>query len=200
MDYYALDFETANERPDSACALGIVGVENDIIRTEEELLINPEEPFSPWTIAIHGITPDRVASAPTFRDLYPHLKPLLEGQVLVAHNAAFDLSVFHACCVRYGLAPFMSPVCCTVRIARALWPELPDHKLRTLSHYLEADHRPHEALSDARVCTAIIARGDAMTDSTGVLELMARLGLVPGYIAPDGYHEGKRIGKGRKPC
>jgi DNA polymerase III subunit epsilon len=61
MDFVALDFETANENRDSACALGLVVVENNEIVKKDYWLIRPKELyFNPFNISIHGITPDDV--------------------------------------------------------------------------------------------------------------------------------------------
>jgi DNA polymerase III epsilon subunit-like protein len=61
MKFVALDFETANEQRNSACAIGIAIVESEHVVDSRYQLICPHEfRFSPWNIRIHGITPEHV--------------------------------------------------------------------------------------------------------------------------------------------
>ena len=66
-DFTAIDFETANHHPTSACSIGIVVVRDGVIADEFSHLIKPE-PFYFYRkfIGIHGITPAMVEDAPSF--------------------------------------------------------------------------------------------------------------------------------------
>ena len=76
--FVALDFETADYSRDSACALGLVRVENHrIVRRTYHLIRPPRRRFS-FTY-LHGITWEDVAHQPTFAELWPSLTPFLEG-------------------------------------------------------------------------------------------------------------------------
>ena len=56
--------------------------------------VNPEMPIPPKTTAIHGITDEDVADAPTFREIAKKLLIFLEGCDLAGYNAIkFDLPV-----------------------------------------------------------------------------------------------------------
>src|SRR6188472_29341 len=91
--FVAIDFETADHGPDSACAVGLVRVEGlRIVRRETLLLRPPRRRF--LFSDIHGITWERVADAQTFAEAWPDLVPILDGAVfLAAHNAPFDRRV-----------------------------------------------------------------------------------------------------------
>ncbi len=39
---------------------------------------------------VHGLTRARLAGAPTFEQIAPQVGALLDGRVMVAHNAQFD--------------------------------------------------------------------------------------------------------------
>jgi DNA polymerase III epsilon subunit family exonuclease len=54
-------------------------------------LINPDRVISPGASRIHGITNADVEDAPRFRQIAKQVQDELEGVVLVAHNAPFDL-------------------------------------------------------------------------------------------------------------
>ena len=67
MDAVAVDFETANEKKSSACAIGVAWLKlGSIIRTESFLIKPPEEKFSHFNEKIHGITNFDVVNAEKF--------------------------------------------------------------------------------------------------------------------------------------
>jgi DNA polymerase-3 subunit epsilon len=153
--FVALDFETADPGRDSACAVGIVRVENRRIVQSESRLIRPPRRDFVFT-PIHGIRWDDVALAPRFDEVWPELRGLVEGaRFLAAHNAAFDRSVLLACCQRAGLSPPSIPFECTVRIARRVWGIRPT-KLPDVCRALDLRLRHHEARSDAEACARIM--------------------------------------------
>ena len=66
MDFVAIDFETANYRPHSACQLAAVVVQGSRITAEHCWLIRPPRNyFAPRHIAIHGIRASDVEHSPT---------------------------------------------------------------------------------------------------------------------------------------
>ena len=85
---------------------------------EFSTLLNPGMPMHPDVIAIHGITNEMVASAPSFADIVPKLLAILEGCVLVAHNAEFDLSFLRCEMEHCGLRMPDYPVLDTLKLAR----------------------------------------------------------------------------------
>lgn len=155
MRELAIDFETANERRDSACAVGLA----DVFRPESPVfrrLIRPEPArFSPFCVAVHGITPRDVAHAPSFAGMWPDLAPRLEGATILAHNASFDSGVLSACLAAAGLRMPPLRFICTVDLARAAFPDLRSHKLNIVAHHLGIPLDHHEAGSDAAACAAI---------------------------------------------
>ena len=53
-------------------------------------LINPERNIPEEVVAIHGITNDKVANAPKFKEILPELVEFLKGATTIAHNSDFD--------------------------------------------------------------------------------------------------------------
>lgn len=155
--FTAIDFETANRYPNSACAVGLVQVRRGRVVRRLTRLIRP--PFRSFAFThIHGITWADVASAPTFADLWPELSPYFEGvDFLAAHNASFDRSVLRACCAHYGMPVPPARFECTVKLARSVWGIYPT-KLPDVAHALGIPLRHHEAGSDAAACAQIVLR------------------------------------------
>lgn len=153
--FLAIDFETANPYRDSACAIGLVRVEQRKIVHREVHLIQP--PYRQFTFtSIHGITWRDVESAPTFKQLWKKIAPLFDGvEFLAAHNASFDASVLRACCASSDIAVPALPFTCTVKLARSHWSLYPT-KLPDVTRHLGIDLNHHEALSDAVACAKIV--------------------------------------------
>jgi DNA polymerase-3 subunit epsilon len=153
--FVAIDFETADAGPDSACAVALVRVEGlEIGRREVRLLRPPRRQFIYSNI--HGITWRQVAGQPTFAGAWPELGGILDGASwLAAHNAAFDLSVLRACCAAAGLAPPPLPFLCTMLLARDAWRIYPT-KLPVVCERLDIPLVHHNPLSDAEACAKIV--------------------------------------------
>lgn len=188
MDYVAIDFETANFMLSSACSIGIIGVVNDKIKFEKYYLINPEDFFLENNIMIHHIKPEDVKHSPTFKELYPAIKEILDYQIVVAHNAPFDIAVLRACISKYHLEPLDIRTVCTLQVSRYIWKdEVPNHRLGTMSGYLDVEHDYHQALSDSRICVHILNRAMKATSTCTVKELYDSLNLVMGRYNKDIY-------------
>ena len=126
--FVALDFETANFQRNSACAIGLVRVDNGKIIAKEHRLINPQDYFNNACIEIHSITPEDVENAPYFPEVWKELLPILEGaEFIAAHNASFDKAVLYECCKYHSMSPPDHKFVCTVQLARKRVPELENH-------------------------------------------------------------------------
>ncbi|MFI9825614.1 exonuclease domain-containing protein [Streptomyces sp. NPDC052013] len=55
--------------------------------------LQPNAVIDPAAVAVHGITSQRVAQAPTFGQLLPELTHTFHGRPVVAYNADFDRNV-----------------------------------------------------------------------------------------------------------
>lgn len=158
--FAALDFETANNARDSACALGVVVVEGGrIVERLYELIRPPSREF--LFTHIHGLSWDDVKGAQRFDAVWTRMLRELSGIVFfAAHNAPFDKGVLNACCDTYELALPVEPFVCTVRLARAQWDIRPT-KLPNVCDYLGIDLRHHAADSDAEACARIVIAAQA---------------------------------------
>jgi DNA polymerase-3 subunit epsilon len=153
--FVAIDFETADNGPDSACAVGLVRVEGLQVVHREKVLIRPPRPHILFSY-LHGITWPMVADAPTFADVWPQLVPLLDGAAfLAAHNAPFDRRVLAACCAAAGLPVPDLPFRCTVQIARSRWGLTPND-LPAVCRRLGIGLIHHDPASDAEACARIV--------------------------------------------
>lgn len=155
--YIAFDVETPNYANDRMSALGITVVEDGAIVDEFDSLINPETYFDAFNVQLTGITPEMAEQAPTFPELWKTIEPILSSGLLIAHNAAFDMSVLAKCLCAYGIS-WRADVAyaCTCQMGRRCYPQLPNHKLNTLCTYLDIPLDHHRAGSDSRACAELL--------------------------------------------
>jgi len=157
LNFTAIDFETANYNITSACQIGIVVVENsEIIKTYSSYIKPSPNFFIPFFTELHNIDAKKVNGFPSFGELWSEISEYLTGsEMLVAHNAVFDINVLAACCEKYEIEYKLPISFCTCQAARRNLSHLANHKLSTVcTHYgIELNH--HEALSDARAAALI---------------------------------------------
>ena len=176
LDFTAIDFETANPSRASACAVGLVKVRDGQIVHETGTLIQPPGAFSEfnyWNVRVHGITPAMVAGAPTCRQAALFIKDYVMDDLLVAHNAAFDMSVLRAAFAVEGIPVPGVDYVCTLALARRAC-DLASNKLpEVAAEFGVTLVKHHDASADAR-CAAEIAVAMARRHGHDKLEQLAQ--------------------------
>lgn len=173
MDFTAIDFETANSFRGSPCAVGLVKVRNGAVVDEQRWLIRPPvavDHFDAFNSALHGIAAHDVKDAPRWGALLPRLVEYIGDDLLVAHNAGFDVGVIRSACAVDGLEwPAMSFLCTLVLARRAL--TLPSYRLPFVLEAVGAQGRDHhDPLADA---LAVVEIAKALAAEVGALDLEA---------------------------
>lgn len=152
----ALDFETANERRDSACAVGLAWIaDGAVVRRETRLIRPPELRFSPGNIRVHGIVPADVRHLPEFPEVMAPFLPDLAAGLILAHNAGFDMGVLRASLAAYGIRPPALRYLCTLQIARRVFPAAEGCGLGKVAARLGIRFEHHDAGEDAYACAEI---------------------------------------------
>ncbi len=158
--FAAIDFETADNGRDSACAVSVVLVRGDQVADSFTTLIRPPRRRVMFT-HIHGLTWEMLKDAPAFAEVWPGMRALIEqAEFLAAHNASFDRGVLDACCQANGFTAPARPFVCTVQLARRVWNLYPT-KLNNVCDFLGIGLKHHDAGSDARACAEIVIRAHA---------------------------------------
>ncbi|MBK6484167.1 MAG: 3'-5' exonuclease [Chitinophagaceae bacterium] len=186
MDFVAIDFETANELSTSACELGIVVVRNyKVVETRSLLIQPPDLRFNPFNTMLHGIGVEQVADQPDFKTLWPELIPYFENQLVIAHNAGFDLHVLRSLLLHYQL-PFKEiPFTCSIKIAKKVWKEHQRYGLKTLTKILGIQLEHHRAESDAKACAQISIMAFHENQVSITEEITSKLNIYLGSISPE---------------
>ena len=157
-----IDFETTGLWPDAgarATEIAVVRVRAGGIVDRYQSLMNAGVRIPPFIESLTGITDAMIRRAPPAAEVMRQAADFIGDLPLVAHHAAFDRKVLDAELARihrYRRQEFA----CTVRLARRLYPDAPNHKLGTLMAYarLPVAGRAHRALADAEMTAHLLLR------------------------------------------
>ncbi len=148
-----IDLETTGTSPSAnrVIEVGLVLCEGGRKEREWSTLVNPHSAVSEFIADYTGISNEMLTDAPTFAEVAVELRTLLLDRILIAHNARFDYGFLQQEYARCG-EDFESPVLCTVRLSRKLFPKQRRHSLDAVMarHGLDCSAR-HRALGDALV-------------------------------------------------
>lgn len=146
--FSALDFETATWSPASVCQVGIVRMEDgEIVEQINKLIQPPKNEYFYKNIEVHGIKPEDTKDAPLFEEVWFDIRHLIDDQVVVAHNADFDVNCLRSSLAYYDIAQPEFEVRCTRVIYR--------RGLAYLSKKYKIPLNHHDALSDANACAQL---------------------------------------------
>src|SRR3954470_5751731 len=157
-EYLAVDCET-NGLGGETCELTEVGavlVGGGEPHERWQSVVRPQRPLGRGIQRFTGITQEMVDSAPPPEEVLPQLARRLEGRVLLAHNARFDVGVLRQAFDRAGLDWPNPPSLCTVTLARRFAPLARKRSLAPLAHSLGIEvEETHRALPDALTCARV---------------------------------------------
>jgi DNA polymerase-3 subunit epsilon len=184
----AIDFETANEQRGSACSVGLAWIEDGKVTRVEERLIRPKTMrFSGMNIAIHGIRPEDVEDAGEFPEVMDEFHEDLRGATMIAHNAAFDFSVWRASLDVYRQPYPELSYLCSLKMAQRIWPQLGSHRLNVIADHLALRFKHHNAAEDAAICAAAAIEMAKAVKAADVASIPARIGMRVGRLTERGY-------------
>jgi DNA polymerase-3 subunit epsilon len=176
LDFTAIDFETANNSPASPCAVGLVRIRNGQLVDSFESLFQPPAMhnwFSAGNIAVHGITPKMIESAPQYSEVLRQMLDFIGEDVLIAHNASFDMGVLRASAEAASAELPKISYCCSLLISRKTY-NLESYRLNQVAYAIgheEFDH--HNALADSDACSRIVIHAANRHGAENLDQLMA---------------------------
>ena len=174
VDFAFLDTETTGLSPRTGgrvCEVAVVSVRGGREVARYSTLLNPECPISAGAMMVHGITDEMVEQEPTFAEVADEVASHLEGKVLVAHNASFDVSFMTSEFARIGRPMPATPVLCTLKLARRHF-KFPSNSLGNIAAALGIKAAgAHRAHADAAVLRGIFAHFLSEFDKRGVRTL-----------------------------
>ncbi|ASF39498.1 PolC-type DNA polymerase III [Halobacillus halophilus] len=150
--YVVFDVETTGLSAvyDKIIELAAVKVRGGEIIDRFESFANPHQALSQTTVDLTGITDDMVKDAPEIEEVLKDFHQWMENDILVAHNASFDMGFLNAGFTAIGYEKAQNPVIDTLELARFLVPELKNHRLNTLCKKFDIElTQHHRAIYDA---------------------------------------------------
>ncbi len=186
LSFVSFDTETTGPYPLNAevCELAAVKWQNHQVVDQFSTLLKPSAPMREENIRIHGITNQMVESAPLISEKVAAFREFIEGSIVMAHHAPFDLG-FMAIEFEKAQIPLpTAPVICTSLLARAVFPESSNHRLQTLIGFLKLEQgQAHRAFDDAKACLQVTLKCiERLSQSTGELKLESLLAAQGGAL------------------
>lgn len=219
--YAVVDCETTGTDPgvDEIVSLAVLRLDPDGAETARYVsLVRPSCPIPAEATAVHGIGDEDVAASPSFAGIVPELLRLLDGAVLVAHNASFDLGMLQHAFAGAGVDYRPAGVACTLDAFRLLEPREPSHRLESICRRQGITlEDAHEALGDVVATAALLrvlldaglapetvrldhlaymrlrSRGDTRPASEPQIRRLFGLARAAALICPDGSVDRERV-------
>lgn len=158
FEWALVDVETSGlvPRRDRVLSVAVVTLGPDGEQTGEfSTLLDPG--CDPGPVHVHGLTAERLRGAPAFEQVAERIGALLEGRVLVAHNAQFDYDFLAHEFARARLRLPVNRRLCTLALNRRVDPPTDDLKLGTLAAHCGVPRlKAHDALDDTRVLAGVL--------------------------------------------
>lgn len=188
MNFVAIDFETANEKRNSPCSIGIVVVKDGKIVDRIYHLIKPKEMrFLPINIGIHGIRPRMVENELEFDKVWEKIKEYFNNSLVIAHNASFDISVLRRTLELYKIEVPSFNYICTMKLAKNFYRGLDNARLNTVSEFLGFEFNHHNALADAEACSNILLNISEELRSSDINKISESLSISIGMVDDSKY-------------
>lgn len=139
--------------------IAIVKIENLKITDKLHYLINPQTYIPPFITSLTGIDNDDVLGAPVFSEVVDEIISFTSNTILTAHNFPFDSSFLNAEFIRSGQEFINDHSCCTLKIARNIYPTLKSKSLSSVAEYLNLKNtNAHRALGDAEITAKVLLK------------------------------------------
>lgn len=177
MNFVAIDFETAHGN--MPCEIGVCVVRNGVVSETKSWLIKPQcFPYmNRWNQQVHGISSDMVKDAETFDTLwYSQIRDYINKELIVAHNAPFDIGVLRATLSHYDLEMPDFRYMCSCQLSRRVWREFPRHSLGELCGRMGIGFNHHRAGDDAEACAKVVIKASERIEVASIADLISFTG------------------------
>jgi DNA polymerase-3 subunit epsilon len=173
--FCVVDLETTGGQPgiSKITEIGAVRVRGLVVTERFQSLVDPGRPIPEAITRLTGIDDALVAGMPGVEEVLTAFVAFAGDDVLVAHNAPFDLRFLNHERRRLLGTHFTQPWLDTLTLARRLLPgRVARNDLGTLAEWADTEVRPrHRALPDAEATGELLVRFIGMLAEEGVTTL-----------------------------
>ena len=139
--------------------IALVKIENLKITDKLHYLINPQTYIPPFITSLTGINNDDVIGAPIFSEVVDEIISFTDNTILTAHNFPFDSSFLNSEFSTSGREFINEHSCCTLKIARKIYPTLKSKSLSNVAQSLNLKNKnAHRALGDAEITAKVLLK------------------------------------------
>jgi DNA polymerase-3 subunit epsilon len=134
---------------------------------------SPHDWFDANNVRIHGIKRQDVEDGHTWDEILPLMLEFAEGDVLVAHNASFDMGVLKAAAeaVQFELPKLHYG--CSLLVSRKVY-NLESYRLNSVAYAVgHEEFNHHDALADADACARIMIHAAKRQGADDLVALLA---------------------------
>ncbi len=121
---------------------------DNILKNKFTSLVFVDEPLDDRIIKLTGITDALLIDAPKITEVLRDFIEFVSDDIIVAHNANFDINFIYDALIDIGLEPLKNDFVDTLRISRRLVKDSVNHKLSTLSEYFAISSPSHRSDAD----------------------------------------------------
>ena len=148
-DYIVLDIETTGLDPkfDEIIEIGAIKVINGEIVDEFSELVKPSCSITPFISSITGITNEMLENAKNINQVLPRFLDFVKDMTIVGHNVNFDINFIYDYALYISKKIFSNNYIDTLRFSRKLFTNLHDHRLQTISQYLNLQEENYHRAS-----------------------------------------------------
>ncbi|MGE7950852.1 3'-5' exonuclease [Lysinibacillus xylanilyticus] len=153
-NFVVLDFETTglSNNTDEIIQVAAVRYENFEEKEKFVTFVKPSKRIPYDATEINGISNDDVKDAPSIKEILPKLLEFLKDDVIVAHNASFDMKFLLSAMYKEEIEYRKFKAIDTLALSRKHIDFTKNHKLSTLKSFLKLNHlKSHDALHDCYV-------------------------------------------------
>lgn len=153
-DYTVIDLETTGLDPryDEVIEIGAIKVRNYQEIDRFQTLIKPNMDISQFITDITGITNKMVSTAPIIDEVLPSLLDFVDKDIILGHNVHFDINFLYDILLNKLDYKFSNDLVDLLRLARRVYPDFKNHKLKTVATNLGVDvSGSHRSMKDCEI-------------------------------------------------
>ncbi|HPC34634.1 MAG TPA: 3'-5' exonuclease [Candidatus Absconditabacterales bacterium] len=169
--YIVLDIETTglSKYKHQITEIAAIKFDGENVLDKFHTLVNPQKNIPSMITKLTGITNEMVKDSPTISEVVPDFLNFIQDNIIVAHNASFDLGFLSECiysCQGFWLE---NDVICTRKLANRLLPDLDRKNLGSICDYMGlVNDSAHRAMGDTEVTVKVFKNFLKLLKNNGI--------------------------------
>ena len=170
-DFVVIDLETTGFMPDYDEIIEFSGIKisNGKIVDEYSTLIKPSCGIDTFVSSLTGITNEMFEDSPSIEMVIDRIMEFIGDSIIVGHNINFDINFLYDNLMIYRNKPLTNDFEDTLKLARKLFKDFPNHQLTTCTSILNKEYFPtHRAMSDVKATYELLTHIYEYVDANNI--------------------------------